>query len=199
MRIIQFPKPCKPVARPLLFTSPKCSVAIPVHDVLLRYALEQASLDSTVRSINYRTGPLTEYPRISLAGVVLCREDGAFLLRVSKARPERSAEEIARLTHLLECHGLKLLELDAHDMRREPLSSNARAIWSHAGRQVPLLDRLKIAVALEHGPQSIIEIKDRARPTGDVVATVCALACENLVRLNIHDAPLGPATIVLGP
>jgi hypothetical protein len=199
MRIVQFPPSCSPVARPPLFTSPKCSVAIPVHDVLLRYALEQASLDSSVRSINYRTGPQIECPRISLAGAVLCRADGAFLLRVCETRPERSDEEVVRLAHALKRYGLRLLERDAQDMRREPLFSNARAIWSHAGHQVSLMDRLKIAVALEDGPQSILELEDRARPTCDVVATVCALACENLVRLNLHDAPLGPQTIVLGP
>jgi hypothetical protein len=197
MRIVQFPKSCNPVARPPLFTSPKCRVAIPIRNVLLRHALEQASLEPSVRAIHYRTGPQIECPRISLAGVVLHREDGAFLLRVCETRPERSDEEVARLTHVLKRHGLRLLERDAQDMRREPLFSNARAVWSHAGRHVSLMDRLKIAVALEEGPQSIIELEDRARPTCDVVAKVCALACENLVRLNIQDAPLGPRTIVL--
>jgi hypothetical protein len=126
-------------------------------------------------------------------------EGGAFLLRVCETRPERSDEEVARLTYVLERHGLRLLERDAQDVHREPLFSNARAVWSHAGRHVSLMDRLKIAVALEDGPQPIIELEDRARPICDVVATVCALACENLVRLNIQEAPLGPRTIVLGP
>jgi hypothetical protein len=197
--LIQFSKPRQPVARPFLFTSPKCRVAIPVHDVLVRYALEQASLDSSVREILYRNGPQIECPPISLAGVVLRREGGAFLLRVHETRPERSTEDDARFNFVLERHGLRLLERDAQDIHREPLFSNARAIWSHAGWRVPLMDRLKISVALEEGPQPIVELEDRARPTCDVVAAVCALACENLVRLNLDDAPLGPQTVVLGP
>ena len=187
-----------PVARSL-FTSPKCRVAIPVHDLLVRCALEQASLDSSVREIQYRSGPQIECPPISLAGVVLRTEGGTFLLRVHQTRPERSTEDNACLNFVLERHGLQLLERDAQDIRREPLFSNVRAIWSHAGRWVSLMDRLKIAVALEEGPQSIVELEDRACPTCDVVAAISALACENLVRLNLHDTPLGPQTVVLGP
>jgi hypothetical protein len=199
MRIVQFPKACHPVARPLLFTSPRCRVAIPVHDPLLRYALEQASLDPSVRGIHYRTGPLVECPAISLAGVVLYREAGAFLLKVCQTRPSRTEEEVARLTHVLKCHGLRLMERDAQDIQREPIFSNARAVWSHARRHVSLTDRLRIALAMEEGPLSIIELEHRARPGCDVLAAVCALACENLLRLDLQDRRLGPGTSVLGP
>lgn len=199
MRIVHFPTARHPVARPLLFTGPKCSVAIPVHDALLLDALQQASLASSVRSIHYRTGPQIECPRLSLAGAVLHREDGVFLLRVSETRPQRSSDEIARLAHVFQCHGLRLLERDAQDVHREPLFSNARTVWSNAGRHVSLMDRLKIAVALEEdGPQPIFKLEERIRPTSDLVAAVCALACENLLRLDIEDAHLGPQTVVLG-
>jgi hypothetical protein len=197
MRLVQFPKARNPVARPLLFTSPKCRVAIPVNSPLLRYALEQASLDSSVRQIDYRIGPQIECPPISLAGVVLRREDGSFLLRVHPGRPKRTDDEDARLNFVLERHGLRLLERVAKDICSEPLFSNSRAVWSHAGRHVSLTDRLRIGLAMEQGPLPIVELDQRARPGCDVVAAVCALACENLLRLNL-DAPLGPRTMVLG-
>jgi hypothetical protein len=197
MRLVQFPKARHAVARPLLFTSPKCRVAIPVDDSLLRYALEQASLDSSVRQIDYRTGPQIECPPISLKGVLLRREDGLFLLRVHSSRPTRSEEEEARLSFVLKRHGLRLLQRDAKDICSEPLFSNSRAVWSHAGRHVSLIDRLRIGLAMEQGPLPIVELDQRARPGCDVVAAVCALACENLLRLNL-DAPLGPRTMVLG-
>lgn len=199
MRIAHFPTARHPAAWPSLFTGPKCKVAIPVHDILLLDALQQASLAFSVRSISYRTGPQLECPRVSLAGAVLHKDDGAYLLRVSETRPQRGSEEIARLAHVLDCHGLRLLERDAQDVHRAPLFSNARAVWSHAGRHVSLIDRLKIAVALEDGgPQSIAELEERVRPGRDLVDAVCALACENLLRLDITDAHLGPRTIVLG-
>jgi hypothetical protein len=198
MRIAHFPKARQSAARPSFFTGPKCSVAIPVKDALLLDALQQASLTPSVRSIGYRTGPQIECPPVSLAGVVLHREDGLFLLRVGE-RPQRSPDESARLAHVIECHGLRLLERDGPDLRREPVFSNARAVWSHAGRHVSLVDRLKIGLALEeNGPQSIAELEKRARPACDLVGAVCALACENLLRLDIGTAYLGPRTVVLG-
>lgn len=199
MRIANFPKAGQTEARPSFFTGPKSTVAIPVHDALLLDALQQAALTPSVRAIGYRTGPEVECPRVSLAGVVLHREDGLFLLRIGE-RPRRSCEENARLEHVMTCHGLRLLERDAADIRGEPFFSNVRAVWSHAGRRVPLLDRLKIGLALEEGgPQSIAELDGRVRPKFDLVAALCALACENLLRLDLEAAYLGPRTMVLGP
>jgi hypothetical protein len=186
--------------RSVLFSSPKCRSAIPVNDSLLCCALEQASLDSSVRQIEYRSGPHVDRPAISLAGVVLQREDGAHLLRVHASRPERTEEEHARLRFALGRYGLQLLELDARDLHREPLFSNVRAIWAHAGRPVSLMDRLKIAVALEEGgTQTIVDLENRAGLTSEIVPIVCALACEDLLRLNIYDAELSSRTLVLGP
>jgi hypothetical protein len=195
MRIATFPDARRSVARPMLFTGPKCRVAIPVHDPLLLDALQQASLAASVRSIDYRTGPQIECPPVSLAGVVLHKEEGRFLLRVGD-RPHRSPEHEA---HVIGRHGLRLLERGVADIRSEPLFSNARAVWSHAGRHVSLVDRLKIGMALEeNGPQSIAQLEECARPACDIVGAVCALACENLLRLDIACAYLGHRTLVLG-
>lgn len=184
---------------PSFFASSKCKVAIPLRNVLLRDALQQASLESSVRAISYRKATDLQGPQVALIGVVIERVDGNFLLVVCETRPKRSDEELARLADALESSGLRLLERDALDIRREPLFSNARTVWSYERYHVPLKDRLKIAAALsEDGPQSIIELEERARPTCDILAAVCALACEDLVRLNIDDAPLSPSTIVLG-
>jgi hypothetical protein len=182
-----------------VFVSCKCKIAIPVQDILLRYALQQASLESSVRAIVYRKAVDTQIPEASLSGVVLNCVDGNFLLKVCEKRPERSDDAVVSLTHALESIGMRLLERDAGDIKREPLFSNARAVWSHERYNVSLRDRLKIAAALaEDGPQSIIELEERARPTCDIIAALCALACEDLVELNIHDTYLGPHTIVRG-
>lgn len=195
---IQSPISRPPLARPLLFTSPKCRAAIPVRDILLRYALEQASLDSSVLAIHHRSGPEIECPPVSLSGVVLRRGDSAYLLRVHQKRPERSQEDHDSLKFVLDRHGLRLLERDAEDLYREPLFSNARTIWSHAGRRVSLMERLKISIALEDGPKTILELENLTRIL-DVTGSICALACENLLRLDLHSQRLGPGTLVLGP
>jgi hypothetical protein len=186
------------VTAPSFFVSCKCETAIPIQQPLLRYALQQAALEPSVRAIRYRTGPDIECPHVSLHGVVLDRLDDRFLLRVYENRPQRSKDELTRLSYALECHGLRLLERDASEIRREPLFSNARVVWEYARYNVSLTDRLRIAIALEDGePQSLVELEERARPTCDVLAAVCALACEDQVSIKIRHDPLGPHTMVL--
>jgi hypothetical protein len=128
----------------------------------------------------------------------LDRLDGNFLLSVGEVLPTRSEEELDRLNAALEISGLRLLERNAQDIKREPLFSNACEIWSHERYHVPLLDRLRISAALDDGPQSILELEERARPTCDIVAALCAMACANLVELNIFDTTLSSRTVVLG-
>jgi hypothetical protein len=177
------------------FISPKCDMAISISNPLLLYALQQAALDCSVRAIHQQFGPEMECPQIS--GVVLDRPDGNFLLSVHESRPERSAEQAAGLAFVLKRHGLHLLELDAADIRREPQFSNSRMVWSYARYHVSITDRFRIALALEEGgPQSIVELEERARPTCDTLAAVCALACQDLLGLNISHDPLGSRTIV---
>ncbi|GAA0023117.1 hypothetical protein JOE51_004146 [Bradyrhizobium japonicum] len=179
------------------FISPKCEMAIAVGDPLMLHALQQAALDRSVRSIHQQAGPEIDCPQVSLAGVVLDRVDGSFLLGVHETRPERSADEASGLALILKRHGLRLLERDATDIRQEPLFSNARFAWSFVHYHVPITDRLRIALALEDGgPQSVLELEERARPTCDTLAAVCALACQDLVGINISRDPLGPRTIV---
>jgi hypothetical protein len=196
MRATQF---IRRPASSTFFTSPKCRTAVPVDNPLTRFTLQQASLDTAVRSIRYEAGLKIECPPISLAGIVLDRVDGTFLLRVHQTKPWRSAEERARLDYALRCNGLRLLEREAREIKAEPLFTNARQVWAHEREDVPLLDRLRISVTLaEYGPQLIRDLEARARPDGNVVAEACALACQNLLTLNIDDRPLGPFTVVAG-
>jgi hypothetical protein len=180
-----------------VFSSAKCKVAIPVRHPLLRDALQQASLEPSVRAIPYRQAPDLHGSEAPLMRVILDRIDGTFLLVVRETRQRRSDEELAPLQDSLAREGLRLLERDALDIKRQPSFSNSRLVWSHERYRVPLPDRLKISAALtEDGPQSIIDLEEQARPSCDVLAAICALACEALVEHNIHDAAIGPRTIV---
>jgi hypothetical protein len=181
---------------PVFFTSAKCAVAIPIRNTLLRDALRQASLEPEVCAIRYRQTPDLHAAQVSLTGVILDRVDGIFLLAICKVRPLRDAEQLRQFERMLESRGLKLLERDESDIRSEPLFSNTDEIWFHERYPVPLKDRLKIAAALEDGPQSIVDVEDQARPNCDIFCAICSLACENLVELHIRDAPLGLNTVV---
>lgn len=181
------------------FSGPKCKIAIPIESLLLRDALREASLDAQVRALQYRKAPNLYGTPPTLMSVVLQRIDGDFLLAVCERRPQRSAADYERLGELLASDGLRLLERDADDIRREPIYSNVQEVWSNARFHVSITDRLKIAAALaEDGPQTILEIEERARPCCDIIAAMCALACEGLVEIDIRDIPLGPRSVVRG-
>ncbi|MGY3505201.1 hypothetical protein [Bradyrhizobium sp. USDA 4471] len=184
-------------AGPALFVSPKCKAAIRIFNPLLRYALQQASLEPDVLAIRKSSDLLG--PQIPLKGVVIERVDATLFLTVCEDRPSRSNGDLARLIRALAANGLRLLERDASDIKTEPLFSNAREVWAHQRYPVAIKDRLKIAAALhQEGPQTILELEERVRPACDLLLGVCALACENRVVLSLEKAPLSPHTVVVG-
>lgn len=184
-------------AAPSLFFGPKCTVAIPLESFLQLDALREASLDPAVCAIHYRSAPNPYGTPPALRGVVLRKIEGDFLLTVCQVRPERSAGASSLLADELAASGLRLLERDAADIRREPIYSNVQEVWSSEHVRVSIDNRLRIGAALcEDGPQSIRELEDRARPSCDIVSAVCALSCQGLLELDIRDRALGPRTMV---
>ncbi|MFK4726064.1 hypothetical protein ABIE89_007164 [Bradyrhizobium niftali] len=184
-------------ANPPLFLGPKCAVAIPLETFLQRDALREASLDPAVCTINYRAAPNPYGAPPTLKGVVLGRIDGDYLLDVCRIRPHRSPAASSRLAEQLAATGLRLLERDATDIRREPIYSNVHEVWSHAHYPVPIIDRLRIGAALcESGPQTVHELRQRARPDCHLLAAVSALGCQGLLTVDVREGPLGEQTMV---
>ncbi|MCS3928994.1 hypothetical protein M2175_004025 [Bradyrhizobium elkanii] len=182
---------------PTLFAGPKCTVAIPLESLLQRDALREASLDPAVCTIHYRAAPNPYGAPPTLMGVVLGRVDGDFLLNVCWVRPHRSSAASSRLAEQLAATGLRLLERDAADIRREPIYSNVHEVWSHEHYPVPIVDRLRIGAALcESGPQTIHELRRRARPDCHLLGAVCALSCEGLLTVDVRERSLGEQTMV---
>lgn len=182
---------------PTLFLGPKCTVAIPLESLLQRDALREASLDPAVCTIHYRAAPNPYGAPPTLMGVVLGRLDGNFLLEVCQVRPHRSSATSALLAEQLAATGLRLLERDAADIRREPIYSNVHEVWSHEHYPVPIVERLRIGAALcESGPQTVHELRQRACPDCHLVAAVCALSCEGLLTVDVREGPLGEQTMV---
>jgi hypothetical protein len=185
------------VAAARVFISPKCETAIPVHDVLLRDAILQASLDPAVLKIEVAPLPLPD-PSLAVNALVVERDGRRLLLdnRMGEKRP-RSIDDEGALLVALEDLGLQLVELDPQEIRREPRFTNCREVWRHHRHDVTLGDRLQIVQALaEDGPQSIMELENRVSPTIDVVASVCSLACADILELELNERPLGRRTIV---
>ncbi|OSJ08873.1 hypothetical protein BST63_27395 [Bradyrhizobium canariense] len=196
MRLTSFRSRSSATAR--LVTSAKCETAIAARDVLLRDAIIQATLDPAVQTIEF--GPLeVPDPTFALGAIVVERDAQRLVLdhRACERTPPRTVDEEGGLLVVLEELGMRLAPLDSREIRKEPRFTNCREVWRYCDHDVPLRDRLQIMQALaEEGPQSIMELANRVSPTVDIVPSVCALACSNILELELAEKPLGPRTIV---
>lgn len=178
-------------------SSPKFRSAIPVRSALHRDFLIQSALDVHVRSIEFL--PEVRFGDVALTvnSIVVRRDDGNFMVEIQGRRPLRDVDEENTLAQGLQSIGLSLLEVDIDEIRREPRLSNAREIWGCKNLRVSIRDRLHIMTALsEDGPQSIMALQDIVPTSSDVGSALCALACADLVEIDLDDRPIGARTVV---
>jgi hypothetical protein len=76
-----------------LFISAKTTVAIPATCPLVRDALIQATLDPSVRTIEFLAQAWVDATPVDLNAIVIVRDDGSFVLDVVLARPVRDVEQ----------------------------------------------------------------------------------------------------------
>jgi hypothetical protein len=87
--------------------------------------------------------------------------------------------------------------LSAVDIQREPVFSNSRIVWSHRLHPVAIGMRLQILQILsDEGPMSLSGLLSAVRSERDPGAAVLALACADIVELDLKSIPLGPMTPV---
>ncbi len=179
-----------------LFVSAKTTTAIPARHPALRDALVQASLDPQVRSIGYVAAAVVASEQVNIGAVVLQRDDGRFSLDVVPARRVRDLEQEGLALIALADLGLTQLTVTAEDIRREPRYTNARLVWSSNGISVPIGLRMRILqVLLDDGPMQLDRLLASIRSDRDPAPAVMALACADLVELDLVSQPLGPSTI----
>jgi hypothetical protein len=197
MRITQFRnRPQASSSR--IIASPKCETAIHARNVLLRDAIIQASLDPAVYKIELVPLPVPD-PSLALKALVVDRDGQRLILdhRPAEAKEPRTIDDEGALLVALDDLGLQLVELDPREIRKEPRFTNCREVWRHHRYAVPIRDRLEIMqVMAEDGPQRIRELESRVSPTINLIASVCSLACSNILELELNQSPLGPRTIV---
>jgi hypothetical protein len=184
-------------SRPDLFVSAKTGAAIPARHPALRKSLIQASLDPQVRTIRYIATAHVASEPVDLGAVVLHRDDGTYVLDVVPARPIRDMDDEGLALIALADLGLKTLTVTAEDLRREPRYANARLVWSYNGVFVPIEVRMRILqVLLDDGPMPMGRLLASVRSERDPTRAVMALACADLLELDLLSQPLGPMTMV---
>src|ERR1700684_2602339 len=176
-----------------LFISAKTCTAIPTRCAHLRDALIQASLDPVVRSIEFIAAARVGATSIDLNAIVLERDDGRYLLDVVPARPLRDVEYDGLALIALEELGLPSIVLTAADIQREPRFANARLAWSHRSLTVGISLRMHILQVLsDDGPMMLGNLLDAVRSDRDPIPAIMALACANMIELDLVSQPLGP-------
>ncbi|MFN5522882.1 hypothetical protein [Bradyrhizobium sp.] len=178
------------------FVSAKCGRAIPVRHHLMRDALVQASLDPTVRSIEYLSEDQIATALTKIDAVVIQRDDGRYHLDVVEARPRRSTAQRLLVAQSLLDLGLRPLVRTESEILNEPGCTNARMVWKHADHSVEIGLRLQILGALtDEGAMPLADLLKSLRTDRDPVPSVMALACIDLIALDLVSAPLGPRTL----
>jgi hypothetical protein len=179
------------------FLSAKTTGAIPTRGPLHWNALVQATLDPAVRSIEFVASARVQSTSIDLNAVILCRNDGRHLLDVVPARTLRHVEDEGLALIAASELALPSIVLTAADIQQEPLFSNCRTVWSYRMHAVGIGMRLQIMQILsDEGPMSLSSLLSTVRSERDPSAALMALACADIIELDLKSLPLGPETPV---
>jgi hypothetical protein len=179
-----------------LFISAKTSVAIPAACPLVRDALIQATLDPSVRTIEFLAQARVDATQVDLGAIIIVRDDGRFVLDVVAARPVRDVEQEGLALIAYSRLGLSQITLTAADIKREPRFANSRLVWSYRLAPVGISMRMAILQVLaDDGPMALSRLLSSLRSDRDPNPAILALACSDLVELDLISRPLGPQTI----
>lgn len=183
-------------AAALLFVSAKTTVAVPASCDDVKDALVQASLDPSVRSIEFIPSARVCQTSVDLNAIVVVRDDGRFLLDVVAARPSRDAGDEGLASIALKTFGLPTIILTSVDIRRDPRFENARLVWGYRHHPVGIGLRMRILQVLtDDGPMALINLLKAVQCARDPSPAVMSLACANLIELDLVSRPLGPMTM----
>jgi hypothetical protein len=157
----------------------------------------QASLDPLVRSIEHVPSAVVAAEPVELDAIVLRRDDGLFMLDVVPARRIRGARNDGLAATAIVKLGLTPLTLTAQELGCEPRCANARLVWSYNGSRVPFDLRMRILQILtDDGPMQLGRLLETVRSERDPAPALMALACADIVELDLKSVPLGPMTPV---
>jgi len=179
-----------------LFISAKTRVAIPTTCALVRDALVQATLDPAVRAIEFLAQAQVGAAPIDLNAVIIVRDHDRLYLDVVAGRPLRDADDEGLALIALAELDLAPITLTAADIQREPRFANSRLVWCHRMHPVGISMRMRVLQILaDDGPMALSRLLSAVRSDRDPSPAVMAMACSDLIELDLVSRPLGPATV----
>eukprot|EP01037_Dinobryon_pediforme_P017818 gene17818-18045_t len=82
------------------------------------------------------------------------------------------------------------------NIKTEPLFSNCQLVWRYRNKFVPAGDQVRVLHLLrEEGETPLLETSYVTAGSRDGIGAVLALACRDLVEIDLAERPLGPDTI----
>jgi cell division protease FtsH len=185
---------------PESFVSVKTATAIPAVQGLVTDALIQATLDPRVRAIEFQPSAVLGLQTIDLDAIVLVRNDGRFHLDVVAARRLRTLEQEDLFLLALQDLGLTSIVMTSEDIQSQPRFSNSRLVWRYRGYPVPVGLRIQVMQHLARGGPTLLgRLLEEIRGESDPGAALFAMACANLVEIDLQEQPVGPETRVASP
>lgn len=120
----------------------------------------------------------------------------AVYLDVVAGRPLRDADGEGLVLIALEQLDLAPITLTAADIAREPRFANSRRVWCHRMHPVGIRMRMRVLQILaDNGPMALSRLLSAVRNHRDPNPAVMAMACSDLIELDLISRPLGPATV----
>jgi hypothetical protein len=175
------------------FRSVKSSVSVPISSALRLDFLVQSALDPTVDEIGYVNNAIVSGCRVRLDLPVIVRSGSRLAIDIVEDHPLQSIDDEGLSLIAIQDLGLEILELHRADIHREPVTENARRVWRHADQEVCFDDE---SSALEALSGKSFAIDQLTGTTGVSVEVVFALACADLVAIDLVTQPICPGTMV---
>lgn len=180
-----------------LFSGAKVNGIVPVKSANVQNLLIQCSLDPSVTSIEHLPSAQYRGSAVPLDAIVVWREGRRIALDLLESRSPENIDGDGLVLLTLADLGIDIVQVGSEQIRREPIYSNARTVWGYRRHAVPFSLRLQILHALsEDGPLRLLDLLQSIRTPHDASAAVLALACADVVELDLTEVRLGPDTKV---
>ncbi|MGH6985030.1 MAG: hypothetical protein ACREEI_12465 [Stellaceae bacterium] len=175
------------------FESAKTGAPIPISAPLVAEAVVLFSLDPAVRRIEYLREMQVRGQPVRLDAVVLVGDGARELLEFPEIAAPRDIDQAGLALLAIDQLGLTVRQVTEAEIRSEPRATNVRMVWGCRAKRVHVDDRVRLLELLgEEGPMALSRAAAAMQFARGAISAVLALACADLIEIELGTAPLGP-------